>query len=241
MNRILLLVLAAVPIAHGATLSGTVTYVDPVPKQGVPDENGQLPPLLTVDAETNGLQGAVVYLVGEFPAKDEAQERKRTGKLEPVMITQEYFRFVPKVSAVEAGRWVVLGNGDPENHNIRAVADHPRNQFNVITTHSNPYEKRFQPEENNAPVGLKCDVHAWMAGWIYVFNHTYFAVTNEKGNFSIAGIPPGEYEAHIEQPDGGLHAAGKIEVTADEDLKGEVAFSKRFLKSDEELLVEFCE
>ena len=33
-----------------------------------------------------------------------------------------------------------------------------------------------------------------MKAWVGVFDHPYFAVTNEKGDFNIQNIPPGKYE-----------------------------------------------
>ena len=33
-----------------------------------------------------------------------------------------------------------------------------------------------------------------MKAWVLVQDHPYFAVTDEKGNFTIENIPPGTYE-----------------------------------------------
>ena len=33
------------------------------------------------------------------------------------------------------------------------------------------------------PISVKCSFHPWMKGWIRVFNHPYFAVTDENGAF----------------------------------------------------------
>ena len=38
---------------------------------------------------------------------------------------------------------------------------------------------------------LVCDTHAWMLGYIHVFDHPFFAMTDERGAFSIANIPAG--------------------------------------------------
>src|SRR5690606_24399358 len=47
-----------------------------------------------------------------------------------------------------------------------------------------------QPE---VMVRFKCDVHSWMAAWVGVTTHPFFAVTGEDGSFRIAGLPPGTY------------------------------------------------
>jgi uncharacterized protein (DUF2141 family) len=52
--------------------------------------------------------------------------------------------------------------------------------------------KTFNSSEVMIPV--KCDVHPWMSGWIGVQNHPYAVVTGDDGSFSLANLPPGEYE-----------------------------------------------
>jgi len=52
-------------------------------------------------------------------------------------------------------------------------------------------EKTFE----NAEVGIptRCDVHPWMAAFINVFDHPYFAVSGDDGSFAIDQLPPGDY------------------------------------------------
>ena len=50
--------------------------------------------------------------------------------------------------------------------------------------------------QNNTEAGimkLVSDTHAWMLGFIHVFDHPYYAVTDEKGAFSIPNVPAGAY------------------------------------------------
>ena len=44
---------------------------------------------------------------------------------------------------------------------------------------------------------VKCDVHGWMAAWIGVFDHPYFAMTDADGRFTIKGLPPGKYTLEV--------------------------------------------
>ena len=44
------------------------------------------------------------------------------------------------------------------------------------------------------PFYIKCDVHPWMKSYVSVFNHPYFAVTDDTGHYQIDNIPPGTYE-----------------------------------------------
>ena len=51
--------------------------------------------------------------------------------------------------------------------------------------------KKFENPE--VPVRFKCDVHKWMGAYTGVFNHPFYAVTNDQGTFEIKNLPPGNY------------------------------------------------
>ena len=43
------------------------------------------------------------------------------------------------------------------------------------------------------PIPFKCDIHPWMKGYVRVFDHPYFAVTDEDGKFEIKNAPAGKW------------------------------------------------
>ena len=45
------------------------------------------------------------------------------------------------------------------------------------------------------PGGLKlrCDVHPFMRGAIFVATNPYFAISGEDGSYEISNVPPGSY------------------------------------------------
>jgi len=55
----------------------------------------------------------------------------------------------------------------------------------------------FKPKKTMRKTGLltlKCDAgHTWMTAYVWVFPHPYSAVTDDGGDYAIAGIPAGEY------------------------------------------------
>ena len=57
--------------------------------------------------------------------------------------------------------------------------------------HGVPLEQTFAREEVAIPV--KCNVHPWMKGYIAVFKHPFFAVTEKNGSFELKDLPPGAY------------------------------------------------
>jgi plastocyanin len=188
--------------AESARLMGVVKFSGEVPRRGAPDDGGVYRPLIQVDKESGGLGEVVVYLLpkAEPPEQGKVQPGESSGKRSPV-VDQVDHEFIPRVLAVRAGEEVIFTNSDPANHNVRAISIVPGNSFNVYVPFERRYRHRFKADEQQRPVVLDCDIHPWMRGWIFVFDHPWFAVTNGKGEFQIDNIPPGDYLVVLRQPD----------------------------------------
>ena len=61
---------------------------------------------------------------------------------------------------------------------------------------------------------LFCNIHPNMAAYVMAVDSPYFAVSNENGAFTIAGVPPGTYTYHAWRP-GGQPLTGSISVDGD--------------------------
>jgi hypothetical protein len=42
-------------------------------------------------------------------------------------------------------------------------------------------------------INIKCDVHNWMNGWLFVAEDPYYSVTDATGSFKLTDVPPGTY------------------------------------------------
>ena len=177
-------------------IEGTVKFRGAVPKARIPDDAGLRHDLLTVDPESKGLQYVVVWL-----AMDGVDAKPGTPDAKPALVDQINHQFVPRVLAVLAGQPVSFTNSDAANHNVRTGSSRRANEFNVYTGANGSYTHRFAADPRHTPVQLGCDIHPWMRGWIYVFDHPWFAVTDRHGDFRIGSIPPGDYTLVIQQPD----------------------------------------
>jgi plastocyanin len=206
-------------------VSGVVRFRGNVPTMQIADAAGKLQPLLTVDRRTRGLRYAVVYLT-----RIDAPEGGLPADRGAAVIDQKEYVFSPRVTAIHEAQPVTFTNHDPANHNVRAVAVEPANQFNVMTGAAQEYVHHFQAPATVRPIRLGCDIHAWMRAWIYVFDHDRFAVTDQRGKFAINGIPPGRYTLHVRQPDGGLRAKRDVTVTESNTDPVELEFSEADLK-----------
>jgi hypothetical protein len=46
-------------------------------------------------------------------------------------------------------------------------------------------------------VRINCDLHSWMAGWVVVAAHPYYAITGADGQFAFDNLPPGQYNLQV--------------------------------------------
>ena len=111
----------------------------------------------------------------------------------PVVLDQKGCVYEPHVFGLVTGQELLIKNSDATLHNI-----HSRPKINKEFNFAMPkvVKKKttsFSLSEPE-PFYIKCDVHPWMKTWVLVSDHPYFSVTDENGNFSIDGIPPGTYD-----------------------------------------------
>jgi plastocyanin len=185
---------ASLASAAGGTISGTVKYdgTAPAPKPVEVTKDKEVCGLhqhftedLIVDP-SGGIANAVVIVKG---AK---------GDLKPgeVKFDQKGCDYVPHVLAFPAGSTVDITNSDGILHNIHTYSE-KNPSFNM----AQPKFKKVIEQKVEKPEVIKvtCDAHGWMHGWWVATDTPYFAVTDDKGNYSITGVPPGDYTVEVWQ------------------------------------------
>lgn len=124
------------------------------------------------------------------------------GKFPPpqnhALMDQKDLKFIPKVLPVLAGTKVNFLNSDNVLHNV-FTPTRCAGQFNLGTwpkgkIRSHTFNKA------NCFVTILCDVHPEMQAWIAVLQNPYFIQTNEKGEFEIKNLPPGNYQLKVWYP-----------------------------------------
>lgn len=150
------------------------------------------------------IRNVVVYLEGIKAGKEIPAD--------PVIIDNLICAFEPHVSIGYKGNMVLNRNSDPVLHGIQTMIN-GRFFYNISIP-----EKGFkQIEKKLIKAGLmavKCYIHPWMVGYVYIFTHPYAAVTDEKGEFSIGDIPSGSYEVKAWHEGFGEISLGKVTVAA---------------------------
>ena len=197
MKKICLLffvILTSITFVFSGTLIGTVNYEGKAPKAkplkmdadpvcGKSHDGKVYNESFILDKDKN-LKNAMIWL----------KNAKYSGGLatEPVTIDQKGCIYYPHVQGIMKNQPVIIKNSDGTLHNIHSMAD-KNDQFNFAMPQV-VKERKTLFDKAEDPFYIKCDVHPWMKTWVAIFDHPFFAVTDENGNFKIENIPAGEYE-----------------------------------------------
>ena len=128
----------------------------------------------------------------------------------PAVIIQDQCMYGPRVVGVVEGQPLEVRNGDPTFHNVRGNRD-GKVVWNLAQPATAAAITRTDLGKPGDIVDLHCDVHPWMAGWVAVHDHPFFAVTGTDGAFAIASVPAGTYTIEAWHPVLGL-TSRKIKV-----------------------------
>ena len=160
---------------------------------------------------------AVVYLQGESLITDLAGEQPTTDS--PVLDQQDY-TFVPRVLPVMAGVEINFHNSDDELHNIhtRSKGRRRNREFNRAQRPNSSLSTVFQRPDS---IRVVCDIHSQMIAHILVLPNPFFTKIADDGTYSIAGVPPGEYELVAWHEFYG-RVTSTVEVTAGEATTADV-------------------
>jgi hypothetical protein len=155
---------------------------------------------LVVNPKDRGLQGVVIWLA---PAPGNAaldiHPSLKAIKEKTVVIDQPMCAFVPNVVALREGQELLVKNSAPVNHNVNVIGDGVTNRGgnSLILAGKSHTVKGLKPQR--LPLPIKCDLHPWMEGRVAVFDHPYFAVTDDSGNFEIKLAPAGQLRLFVNQ------------------------------------------
>lgn len=184
------------PPPDGPRIRGTVRFVGevapPVPASMAADpfcvgshDEPVLLPSVDVDG-AGGLRNAIVHVLGAAAAPAPEYE---------ALMDQRGCIYAPRVLAVRAGQTVVFRNSDDTLHNVN-VRPQLNDAFNVGQPVPGMETRRvFGVPEAGIPV--RCDVHPWMIGFISVFEHPWFAVTADGGEFTLYGLTEGKHVLEV--------------------------------------------
>jgi plastocyanin len=175
-------------------------------------------------AATASLSGAVANLTGTVqvegkPAENavvwlEAANAPPQPQAARVVLDQRNLTFSPHVLAVRVGTTVEFPNNDKVFHNVFSFRDGKKFDLGM---YPKGMSKRIVFDKPGL-ARLFCNIHPNMAAYVLAVDTPYFAVSNERGTFSIAGVPPGTYTYHAWRP-GGPPLTGSITLDGNQTLE----------------------
>ena len=189
------------------TITGRVVFPEdkPIPQRAALNVN-QAPclakgPILDeatlINPKNRGIQNVVVFL---RPLNTDQKEFAK-GQIHPddvkrkpaeVVIDQPCCMFVDRVTVARPGDTLVVKNSSAIVHNFFWVSEKNGNH-NVNVPAGKDWTLPQKLEFERAPIQYKCTVHGWMTGYVRIFDHPYFAVTDADGNFEIKNAPVGDF------------------------------------------------
>jgi hypothetical protein len=116
--------------------------------------------------------------------------------------------FDPHVVVLAVGDTVKFHNHDKVDHNVFSTdGKYDLGTWGTGGTKDHVFDKQ-------GVFAQVCKLHPEMLAYVFVGQNRYATVVDDKGAFSIAGVPPGSYELDVWNPK--LKAAAQnITVTAD--------------------------
>ena len=176
-------------------------------------------PVMTEDVVVGGdggLANVVIYV------SDGLTSHTFQPPSQPAVLEQKGCQYKPHVLAIQATQKLNVVNSDETTHNIHPTPNTNR-EWNMTQPHGMPLEQSFAREEVAIPV--KCNIHPWMKGYIAVFKHPYFAVTDKNGSFELKDLPPGTYTITAWQEKLGPQSQ-KVTISAGEAKTLDFAFKQ---------------
>jgi hypothetical protein len=160
-----------------------------------------------VDKATKGVKYVTVWLIPE-DAKG-AKDYKRPIPLHPTLkdlkektveLDQPTCMFEPSIIALREGQTLVCKNSSDIAHNVKIDGGANNPNINPIIPAGKKVEVEGWSATGLGPVPIGCSIHGWMKGQVRVFNHPYYAVTNDKGEFVMKNAPAGKFRIVMYHP-----------------------------------------
>jgi hypothetical protein len=210
----------AAPMAAVGLLAGTIKLDGAAPVDSVPitvDESvcgtkAESP----VTATAKGLAGVIVWIADA-----------KTGKALPVEkrleLSSEKCALDPRVQAVVVGTTMNVYNEDRLLHKLIFIGGAHDTLTKMPFFNSGQMVASERLATKPGIVEVRCALHAWTHGYIAVFDHPYFAVTDANGAFTIDSLAPGTYKMMVWHEGMAQPVAQQIQIGANGTARVDLA------------------
>jgi len=147
-----------------------------------------------INPSDKGIKNVFVWITKPDGTKPPIAPDLNVIKDKNVNLDQPVCAFVPHALAMREGQVLVVNNTAPVSHNVNWTGSRAKNPGGneIITPGGKKNVGNLKADKD--PISVSCNIHTWMKGWIRVFDHPYYAVTDADGNFEIKEPPAGKYQ-----------------------------------------------
>lgn len=156
-----------------------------------------------VNAKNKGLKNAFVWLQGPEGVQMPIHSSLQTIKDKRVVMDQPVCMFLPHALGLREGQTLVAKNSASIAHNFKWSGNPEINPGNNVLLPPGSEKEIDNLKADRFPVSIECNIHPWMKGWVRVYDHPYFAVTDENGNFEFKNAPAGDWQLMVWHGSGG--------------------------------------
>ncbi len=104
--------------------------------------------------------------------------------------------FEPELQVIPAGSTVTFPNSDVVSHQVYSFSKAKRFQLPLYRGTAYPPLRFDEP----GLVTVGCNIHDGMIGYIVVTDAPWFGQTDAQGRWTVADLPPGEYDVRVRHP-----------------------------------------
>lgn len=163
-----------------------------------------------VNPKNKGLRYTFVWLA---PKDKEAtlpiHPAQKDVKVKKVVMDQPICMFIPHAIGLREGQVLVAKNSAGISHNFKWSGHPDVNPGNNVLLPPNTEKVIDDLKADRLPVSIECNIHPWMRGWVRVFNHPYYAVTDANGAFEFKNAPAGDWQLVVWHGSGGWLGGAK--------------------------------
>jgi plastocyanin len=134
------------------------------------------------------LRDFVIYIEGP-PGTNAVAPTKPVQVVTRKIVSQKGASFTPHLLPIVIGTTVEWPNEDEIFHNVFSISE--TKEFD-LGLYKRPEVKRVTFDKPGR-ADVFCSIHSTMNCVVLVLENSFFATTDEKGRYSIAGVPPGTY------------------------------------------------
>lgn len=176
-----------------------------------------------IDKDSKAVRGVFVSLA---PNLEDLQQKKKLAvhpdlrEIESgqgaVFVEMPHCKFEPRSIAVRQGQNLVFKNGSPVAHSVSWVAQPGRNESGQAVIEAGKSFKLEGLKTQPGPIPVRDPLHPWMKGWVRVFDHPYYAVTDDKGNFEIKKAPASKCRLILWHEEAGYYPTEEVTLNGNQ-------------------------